>query len=226
VRYQEDGADFPVKFTYYVDGTRNTITYPSGVTVTEQRDTSGRLTGVSDANGNIIQATAWQGNNEPKTVQLGSDINLANVYDVRGRLVGSRATRTSDGAVLTHMRYQYDGANNLSTRQFLHRNGKADDFTYDSGERVSEAQIGTVPLSPSGSAVPLSDRQFTYHAGVWTIWFLRLQAIFHLTFRHSPRIGPIMTIFCNQRLWMIIREGRLISWAMCKTPSCSCGMRS
>jgi len=161
-RVQEDVGDFTVQYGYYADGTRNSITYPSGVTVTEQRDTSGRLTGVSDAHGNIISASSWQGNVQPKVVQLGATMQVVNTYDVRGRVTGRRVTRLGDGAVLVHLRYQYDGANNQQIRQFLHRNGKADNLFYDSGERLSEARVGTVPLLPTGFTPPLYDRTYNY----------------------------------------------------------------
>jgi RHS repeat-associated protein len=162
--FQEDVGDFKVQYSYYADGTRNSITYPSGVTVTEQRDTSGRLTGVSDANGNIISASSWQGNKQPKVVQLGTTMQVVNTYDVRGRVTGRRVTRLGDGAVLVHLRYQYDNANNQLIRQSLHRSGKADNLFYDTGERLSEAQVGAVPLTASGFTPPLYDRLYTYDA--------------------------------------------------------------
>ncbi len=162
--YQEDGADFTVKYGYYNDSARQSVTYPSGVTVAENRDTSGRLTALSDANGNIIQVLSWQGNKQPRIVRLGATMEVVNSYDARGRITGSRTTRLSDGAVLTHLRYQYDAADNQQIRQFLHRNGKADNFFYDSGERLSEARIGTLPISP-GFTPPLYDRGYNYHLG-------------------------------------------------------------
>ena len=162
--YHEDGADFTVSYTYYDDGTRKSITYPSGVTVTENRDVTGRLIGVSDANGNIISASAWQGNEEPKVLDLGAIMRVVNTYDVRGRLTGSRVTRLSDGAVLAHMRYQYDAANNLQVRQFVHRGGRADVFGFDLGERVSLAQIGVLATNSSASGPALYQRQYNYHA--------------------------------------------------------------
>ncbi len=164
-RFRESPGDFTVQYAYYDDGTRKAITYPSGVTVSEQRDTSGRLTGVSDAGGNIISALAWQGNRQPKQVNLGDTMQVINSYDARGRLTGSRVTRLRDGAVLAHLRYQYDAADNLQIRQFLHRNGKADSFSYDAGERLSEAQIAGLPLAPSGTTPPLYDRTYNYHLG-------------------------------------------------------------
>jgi RHS repeat-associated protein len=163
--FNEDGGNFTVKYGYYSDLTRQSIAYPSGVTVTEQRDTTGRLTGVSDGNGNIISATSWQGNKEPKVVQLGATIQIVNTYDSRGRVTGSRATRLSDGSVLTHLRYKYDAADNQLIRQFVHREGKADGFSYDAGERVSQAQIGEIPLSAGSFTLPLSSKTYNYHLG-------------------------------------------------------------
>ncbi len=162
--YHEDGADFTVAYSYYGDGTRKSVTYPSGVTITENRDATGRLTGVSDANGNIISASAWQGNEEPKVLDLGATMRVVNSYDARGRLNGSRVTRLSDGAVLAHMRYQYDAANNLLVRQFVHRGGRADVFNFDLGERVSLAQIGVLATNSTAAGPALYQRQYNYHA--------------------------------------------------------------
>jgi RHS repeat-associated protein len=161
-KYHEDNSDFVVGFGYYSDGLRHSITYPSGVTVTETRDATGRLTGVSDTNGNIMSASSWHGNSEPASVLMGAAISIANTYDVRGRLTGSRVTRQTDGAVLAHMRYQYDLANNLQIRQFIHRGGRADVFGFDAGERVAQAQIGVLVTNLAGSGPLLYQRQYNY----------------------------------------------------------------
>lgn len=163
--FKEDTRDFEVQYGYYPDTTRQSITYPSGVTVTETRDTTGRLTGISDANGNIVSVSSWQGNLQPKAIQLGANIQIINQFDVRGRLTATRATRTSDNAVLIHMRYQYDAANNLTERQFLHRSGKADQFAYDTGERLSQAEIATIPLQANSATTPIINRNYNYNLG-------------------------------------------------------------
>jgi RHS repeat-associated protein len=164
VRYHEDNTDFTVGYAYYSDGFRRSVTYPSGVTVTDVRDVTGRLTGVSDGNGNIISATSWHGNSQPSVVQLGATMQIVNTYDARGRLVGSRVTRLSDGAVLAHARYQFDGVNNLEIRQFVHRGGKADVFGFDTGERVAQAQIGIVLTNVGGFGPALYQRHYDYDA--------------------------------------------------------------
>jgi len=162
--YHEDNAKFDVKYGYYSDGARQSITYPSGITVTETRDGTGRLTGISDGNGNIINAVAWQGNDQAKVVQIGLNLQQVNTFDARGRLTGSRVVRVSDGTVLFHMRFDFDAADNVSTRQYLHRGGKADHFANDAGERVTRAQVGTVPLGGGNFSTPLYDRSYDYHA--------------------------------------------------------------
>ncbi|HVV70062.1 MAG TPA: LamG-like jellyroll fold domain-containing protein, partial [Verrucomicrobiae bacterium] len=162
-RFQEAGQDFKVGYGYDPDTARKSVTYPSGVTVHQDRDQGGRLRRVYDGNGDIIRVDTWQGNEEAKDVTLGNSIHLVNQFDARGRLTASRYTRSADGAVLAHLRYQYDAANNLEARQFLHRLGRADSFSFDSGERLSSAQVGGIPTVSSGSAARLYDRSYAYH---------------------------------------------------------------
>jgi RHS repeat-associated protein len=164
-RFQEDGADFRVDYTYYDDGSRKTVRYPSGAVVSEERDASGRLIGVSDSRGNIIKATAWKGNRQPSVVNLGATVQVVNQYDARGRLTASRVTGTNNSAVLSHLRYEYDAANNCKVRQFFHRGGRADSFAFDAGERVSQALLGAVPFAPAGSSQPLVSRVYNYDSG-------------------------------------------------------------
>jgi RHS repeat-associated protein len=162
--FHEDARDFNVTYGYYPDGLPRSVTYPSGITVTETRDGTGRLTGVSDNNGNIISATSWQGNSEPRVLQLGATMQIVHQYDARGRVTGSRMTRNSDGAILVHLRYQYDAANNIQIRQYLHRGGKSDVFGFDAGERVSQAQIGVLVTNAAGLGPSLYRRDYNYNA--------------------------------------------------------------
>ena len=102
------------------------------------------------------------GNLLPKVVQLGSTMQIVYTYDARERLTGSRVTRLGDGAVLAHMRYQYDSADNLQIRQFIHRGGKADVFGYDTGERLAQAKVGVLVTNAAGSGPLLYQRQYNY----------------------------------------------------------------
>lgn len=164
-RFEEDGGDFTVRYGYRNDLGRNRITYPSGMVITETRDNSGRLTGISSSIDTIATIVDWQGNQQPKTVDLGGVLRIQNVYDGRGRLVGSRSARNPGGALQAELRYQYDGANNVEMRQFIHRAGKTDNFSYDSGERLSRAQLGGIPASGGGGVGRIVyQRSYNYEA--------------------------------------------------------------
>jgi len=161
-RFQENGVDFTVRYTHHADLSRKSIIYPSGPEVSEERDPGGRLIGVSDAGGLIYRVTDWTGIRQPSRISIGSSIRAVQNFDRRGRLTGTRYTRTSDGSVLAHLRYQYDAANNREIVQYLHRAGKADRFTYDNGERVQEASFGVLPLSAGGFTPPEFIRNYGY----------------------------------------------------------------
>jgi RHS repeat-associated protein len=162
--YEEAGVSLPVQYEYYDDCTRRSITYPSGAVVSENRDLAGRLIGVSDTGGNIIRATSWQGNTQPKEVQLGSTMRALHQYDVRGRVMGSLFTGPGS-SVLTHVRYAYDNANNVQMRQYLHRSAKSDGFYYDLGERLQASLIGFVPSDSGYALPPLCGNVYTYQSG-------------------------------------------------------------
>lgn len=160
--FQEAGATFVVTCRYRDDQARNRVTYPSGYVVKEVRDDAGRLTGITGPIEPIATITDWQGNSQPKRVDFGGVLRMDNVYDARGRITGARYVRTPGGALQAEMRYQYDGANNVEMRQFLHRAGKTDNYSYDLGERPSRAQIGGFPLSDVADVSRFA-YQRTYH---------------------------------------------------------------
>ncbi|HAV65602.1 MAG TPA: hypothetical protein DCY13_24905, partial [Verrucomicrobiales bacterium] len=162
MHYLEDNRQFEVTYGLYPDGSRRTVTYPSGIEVTEERDVTGRLTGVSDANGTIVRARSWQGNMQPREIDIGAAMEMLCQYDERGRVTATRVARKSDGEVLAHFRFQYDAANNLEIREWVHRGGKADVFTYDAGERVERARIGMLLTNAAGFGPVLYERQYTY----------------------------------------------------------------
>ncbi|MBN8248112.1 MAG: RHS repeat protein, partial [Verrucomicrobia bacterium] len=164
-QYQEDGRTFVVRYAHHSDLSRRTLTYPSGHVIEEQRDASGRLLGISDTNGVVARVTSWQGNQQPRTLEMGGAIDLENRYDARGRLLSMRAVQVPGGAVLAHMRYRYDAANNLEQRQFLHRGGRHDRFEYDAGERLSVATLGGLPAGDGADTFARYSRSYAYHDG-------------------------------------------------------------
>jgi RHS repeat-associated protein len=164
-RFQEEGADFTVGYSYYPDGNRQSVTYPSGLVVTEDRDLSGRLLAISATNGEIARVTQWKGQQQPAVIQLGGVMEVVNQFDARGRLSASRVRRLNDGAVLAHLRVAHNGNDNVAARQFLHRAGKTDVFDYDNGERLDNAQIGAFPTNASSFGSALYQRRYNYDPG-------------------------------------------------------------
>src|SRR6185369_12640915 len=55
--------------------------------------------------------------------------------------------RAGNNQRLAEVRYNYDLANNLTARQYLHRAGRTDLFAYDTGNRLVRAEIGTRPVT-------------------------------------------------------------------------------
>ena len=163
-RYMEDGHSFRVGYGYYSDGAPRTITYPSGITVTEVRDSTGRLTGVSDENGNIIRADGWMGNMNPSSIQLGGSLSVQARYDQRGRMTGARTVRSGEDRVVDHMRYAYDPSDNLVARQSLHRGGRTDGFGYDAGERTVRALMAGLPDDEGVVQNPFYERGYDYQS--------------------------------------------------------------
>ncbi|MBX3733953.1 MAG: Ig-like domain-containing protein [Verrucomicrobiae bacterium] len=161
-RWQEAGGDFAIHCNYNEDGSRRSVIYPSGHEVTEDRDVSGRLIGVSDNSGNILSVNSWRGLNQPAEVFIGSGIRQVNQFDARGRMTASRFTRRDDGVVLAHLRWEYNAVNNPVAQQFLHRGGRADRFSYDEGERLQSAAIGVIPGEGEDAQGGLYEREYRY----------------------------------------------------------------
>lgn len=163
-RYEEDGGDYTVGYEYNSDGTRKTVIYPSGVRVTEDRDVTGRLLGVADAEGSIIRANAWKGHHQPRDISLGTAVQVINQFDTRGRMTASRFTRSGVQNPLVHFRYLYNGADEIELRQDFHRGGRADQFIYDDGDRISAAFMGGFPTNATGVMGALYARDYQYSA--------------------------------------------------------------
>ncbi len=163
--FSEDGVSFSVAYNYRNDQLRDRVTYPSGYVVNLLRDNAGRLTGISGTIESIVTVDEWQGNRQPKQVNFGGVLRLNNMFDQRGRVTASRYMRTPGNALQAEMRYQYDGVNNVEMRQFLHRAGKTDNFSYDNGERLSRAQVGGIPFANQSDVSRfLYQRTYNYHA--------------------------------------------------------------
>ena len=154
--YDEEGGPYTVEHGIREDGARTSLKYPSGVTVTEDRDNSGRLVKVTVGSEStpVWNATTFKGATEPTEIRRGP-LTESRTYDLRRRLLSSRVKRNSDQRVLSEWRYVWDAANNLSARQGLHEQGRADLLTYDTANRLTRAHLGARPTIGEESAVPI-----------------------------------------------------------------------
>lgn len=163
--YSEAGKTFKVSYAYRNDFARTRVVYPSGYVVNETRDSSGRLTGISGTIESIASVTEWAGSSMPQTLQIGDVLREHHLFDVRGRVTSSRVVKIQGGALLTELRYQYDAADNLEMRQYLHREGFTDNFSYDNGERLVRAQLAGLPYDGlQGIDRALYQRNYQYDA--------------------------------------------------------------
>ncbi len=142
--YDEPGGPYPVGSTIRQDGARLTLGYPSGVTVTETRQPSGRLQKVEVAGSLVWEATAFAGAEQPATVNRGNSMVESCRYDGRRRLLSRRFTGPGN-TMLEDLRFRYDGADNVLARQALAGGGRADVFEYDAANRLTRAEYGVRP---------------------------------------------------------------------------------
>ena len=156
--YVINGNNYVVTHGIRNDGARLSIKYPGTTTlqVNESRDTAGRLGTVLPASGDsVVSANSYAAANRVGNQTLGpSLLQVQNTYDGRKRLTGRQYTHISDGRVLGDVRYAYDKNDNVVARQFLHRAGRGDFFQYDSGNRLTRADLGVRPNVPSAESRP------------------------------------------------------------------------
>jgi len=145
--FTESHGRFIISSTINDDGSRATLTYPSGVVVGEDRDPAQRLLSVRADGTEIyrVSANGYVGSGQRGEVLLGNGVREINRFDLRRRIAARTFTRISDNAVLADVRYRYDAANNIVARQELHRHGRTDRFVYDDGNRLIRADIGLRP---------------------------------------------------------------------------------
>jgi RHS repeat-associated protein len=156
--YTEAHGTFAIAATLYPDGSRQTVRYPSGLELVEERDPGGRLLAVrSQGGGDLYRVGRHVGVGERGEVDLGDGlIREVNRFDLRRQNTARAYTRGSDGSVLADIRYRYDAAGNIVARQEVHRHGRADVFAYDDGNRLVRADIGLRP-PVSGALRHLAD---------------------------------------------------------------------
>jgi RHS repeat-associated protein len=148
VTYDEPGGPYPITTGIRSDGARTSLTYPSGITVSETRDDGGRLTKVAISSASLWEATSFAGAELPAVVRRGAVITETSAYDARKRLLSRRYTGAGE-TLLEDVRVAYDGADNVTARQLLAGGGRADLFEYDDANRLIRAEYGARPGSAS-----------------------------------------------------------------------------
>ena len=145
--YNLDDEEYTVSNSIRSDGIRHSITYPSGIALTQERDTSGRLISlIREEDEPIIQGINYAAAGIVETMILGNSIlRVENIYDLRKRLLQRRYIRISDDAVLVEIRYVYDATDNPVAKQYVHRSARTDFFQFDSGDRLVRADLGVRP---------------------------------------------------------------------------------
>ena len=161
--FAEHGATYDVKHGIRGDGARVSLTYPSGVQLTEGRDLGGRLeTVLPSGEDPVVQSTTFVAADLVGSRTLGAGlIRFEADYDARRRPLFFRYVRIADSRTLVDVRYEYDAVDDVVGRQYVHRGGRADLFSYDAGHRLAAHQAdarpgigGEIPRSPSGFTVP------------------------------------------------------------------------
>ncbi len=146
VEYDELNEQYPVSYTIDTDGSYKSVTYPSGRTVNESRQPSGRLFQIGDSGGSILAINSFKGANLPLESRLGANIVELNDWDKRRRLLSRRYTLSStNGTAMADLRYLYDAGFNPIVRQFVHRHGRADLFSFDDADRLDFFEHGARP---------------------------------------------------------------------------------
>jgi RHS repeat-associated protein len=112
------------------------------------RDLHGRLISLSNGVAEpIIKDSTYAGVDVIGRRVFGNDrVEFLATYDGMQRPVTWRYRRLSDGQVLADTRYAHDRNGYVVGRQYLHRGGKADLFTYDHGYRLVRADLSARPL--------------------------------------------------------------------------------
>lgn len=137
-----------VDFSYYLNGSLKTITYPSGDIVTYTPSGAGRTTNVSDPTNNFVAppttSTMYAPPGELLGMQNGSGIVTGNAYNSRLQPVTLQASTTAS----TFMSLSYNfgqGENNGNVLQIVNNldSTRSTNFQYDTLNRISQASTVT-----------------------------------------------------------------------------------
>lgn len=139
-------------YTYNLDGSVATITYPSGRMLTYQYSAAGRQVSVADVANNVTYASAatYAPHGEIATVKLGvtatfAGITISNQYN--NRLQPAVLSAAVPGQTIQSLSYNFNlgSVNNGNVAQIANNRdpNRTQTYTYDQLNRVSTAQMGS-----------------------------------------------------------------------------------
>ena len=136
-----------------VNQRRRTLTYPSGVIVTEELSPGGRLERIAPATGDAIVANI-QYTGTAKQYDLGPLVTIRreDIYDAPRRRLRIRRY-IAGGQTVAELRFDYSDADRVTARQHVHRSGLTDIFAYDTALRLRDTELLAAP-APSGTVSP------------------------------------------------------------------------
>jgi len=184
-----DGLEFTTSYTYDSQGRVQTITHPTGVTVTNSYDSNGYLTSVVDGTETIFTANEANAYGQLTNYTLGNGLTTIREYDGFGR---PQDIYTED--VLELMHQFEEGTGNLEWREKTSGpNILNEEFDYDDLNRLKDAEVLnsdvelhlTYEPNSSGNIKTKSD------AGEFDYWPNRPNAVKSITNRVGNNLKDI-----------------------------------
>jgi RHS repeat-associated protein len=154
VKYVIDGQSYSLHYAYNAVNQVTSITYPTGRVVTQQVDSAGRLSSISDAAATYLSAPTFNAGGQPLGLTLGNGVQAAFAYNDHMQLSGLRYYKTGTTSDILNLGYDYTTGvpGNNGQVQAIHfytspgveDATKSEYFNYDALGRLSSANTGIV----------------------------------------------------------------------------------
>jgi len=178
-----------VSYSYYTDGTLDTLTYPDTTVLTYSYNNRNQVSGIAQGS-TAVGSYTYDSDGDRSGRTLGNGVTSTLVYDTDDRLTS--LSDSFSGTTLETFAYGYDA---MSRKAYVQRaNGLGDVYGYDNSNQITSVQYNctnpaTAPSSPSQtvsytydsagnrtrvvdslhgttSSTPNSDNQYTTWAGL------------------------------------------------------------
>ncbi|MEM7101354.1 MAG: RHS repeat domain-containing protein, partial [Pseudomonadota bacterium] len=138
-----DGQSYVVDYTYDLADNIQTMTYPSGRTITFTRDTAGRVTSIKEGATVLVENVLYHPFGRPKSWDYGNGLTQVVDIDTDGRV---DEWKVLDGSTELHKwSYNYDDVHNIDD---ITKDGTLEDYNYDDVYRLKDqTPIGQSQIS-------------------------------------------------------------------------------